>query len=131
MLHQPAQQFAAGWAVIDDENLFSFSLATVLVADRSDTFRVLSTLEYQGKAETTAFPGFAFDANRTAHTLHQLGRDGQSQPGSTEFSRDGTIRLLERLEDLFLIFLGNSPARIRHLKSHGRFLFAALQTMQS
>ena len=62
--------------------------------------------------EGAANPGFAVDADFTAHQFHQLLGDGQTQSGAAVFTRGGSVRLRERLEQLALLFPGHADTSI-------------------
>lgn len=61
-------------------------------------------------------PGVLFDLNLPAHGVHQLGADGEPQPGATVASGGGAIGLGKGLEDQFLLVFGNADAGVVYLK---------------
>ena len=64
---------------------------------------------------------FTFQPDFSAHQLHDLGGDGQTEASATVLSGGGTVRLGKSIEDDVLFFGRNADAGVLHgeVKMHG------------
>src|SRR5260221_13121141 len=74
--------------------------------------RARRDLEFSREMETAAAAGFTLEPDATADHSYQARRDRQPQSRSAEAARGGAIRLRERMEDDFVLILGNTDARV-------------------
>ena len=82
---------------------------------RHDT---LTTLQARGKPEGRTLPGRAIDAGVAAHQAGQTLADRQPESGTAVLAGGGYIRLLERLEQVSLLFLRYPDAGILDFEAH-------------
>ena len=92
----------------DGPNLTVGILRLVLLGD------AFGTQGGQGKAEGGAFAFDAFHPDDAALKLHDLLGDAQTESGASEFARLQLVSLIEALEDLLLLVVGDANACILH-----------------
>ena len=75
--------------------------------------RICGDAEANREMELAPLADLALDPELPAHELHQLHRDGESQPSATVTPRRGAIGLAERFKDLLLLLGWNPNAGVR------------------
>ena len=90
-------------------------------------FRRRTFFERRRKPKGRSLSGPAGKADDPAHHLHQLLADGQSQSGTAEFARHGSIDLGKGLKEFTVVLLRDADAGVGHCKSQdqliGGFIF--------
>src|SRR5262249_10286640 len=74
----------------------------------------------QVERECAADARFALKADLTAQKPGQLAADREAQPGAAVLAAGGAVRLLEGLEDDFLLVLGNADSGVNYAERYDR-----------
>src|SRR5262249_51217973 len=74
----------------------------------------------QIKREGAAHVGRTAQLDFAAEKVRQLAADGKSQPGAAVFAAGAGVGLHKRLENDFLLFLGNADAGVGDFEGHHR-----------
>src|SRR5689334_21328931 len=81
---------------------------------RGDFCRIVGLRQYDREATPLALAAHQMDG--TAQQAHKLAGDGKAQARSAISAADGTVCLLESLEDALLLALGNPDPGVAHRK---------------